>query len=158
MRRRAILSLAGSCLLAACAHQGGPITPGMAWSLHHSAGEGAKLAFGQPASDNVLLMMTCAPRSNAVRVSLTAAPGAPATIELASGEARNRLRGEIAPAMGEGAVLIEADAPADAAALSRFAQTGELAVIEGGRRAELPARRQEKAAVADFFATCHGRA
>lgn len=155
MRRRASLSLAAACLLAACAHQGapGPVA-GMAWSLQHSEGEGAKLAFGQPASDNVLLMMTCQPRSNQVLVSMSAAQGAGETLELISGDVRNRLRGELAPAMGEGSVLVEAQTPADTAALSRFARTGELTIAEGGRRAQLPVRKEEKPVVADFFAAC----
>lgn len=154
MRRRAILSLGAVCLLAACAHQGDPRAAGMAWSLHHSEGEGAKLAFGQPASDNVLLMMTCQPKSNQVLVSMSAAQGAGETLDLISGDVRNRLRGEIAPAMGEGSVLVEATTPADTAALSRFARTGELTIAEGGRRAQLPVRKEEKPVVADFFAAC----
>ena len=157
MRRRAILSLAAACLLSACAHQGDALAPGMAWSLQHSEGEGSKLAFGQPDSDNVLLMMTCAPRSNQVLVSLAASEGAGETIQLVSGSVRNRLRGEAVPGMGGGA-LIEAQAPADAAALSRFARTGELAVLESGRQAPLPVRDDEKGVVADFFASCRGRA
>src|SRR5215203_4695377 len=69
MRRRAILTLAASCLAVACASQGSGALPGLAWSLYESEGEGTKLAHGAPASDGVVLMLTCAPRSGQVRLS-----------------------------------------------------------------------------------------
>jgi hypothetical protein len=153
MRRRAIIGLGLSCLAAACAHQGGPEAPGMAWSLQHAEGEGAKLAFGQPSSDNVLLMMTCQPRSGQVLVSVTTGEVSDA-IELSSKEHVSRLSGQAVPAMGEGSVLMEAEAGADDRTLASFARTGELAVVENGRRSALPVRAAERETVSRFFAEC----
>lgn len=153
MRRRALMSLAGSCLLAACAHQTPTAMPGMAWSLHHAEGEGAKLAFGQPASDNVLIMMTCQPRSGEVLVSLAAPSGARPAIDLASRGATAEFQGETAPSMGDG-VLIEAQAPASHPALAQFARTGDLTLVDNGRRTPLPARGAERGKIAGFFESC----
>lgn len=155
MKRRAIVGLGVSCLLAACAHQGEAPVAGMSWSLHHAEGEGAKLAFGQPASDNVLLMMTCAPRSGAVRVSLaTAADQVPGAIALESDGKVSRLAGQALPGMGEGSALLEAETRASDPALANFARTGDLSVIQNGRNAVLPVRGGERAAVKAFFAEC----
>lgn len=154
MRIRATLGICVSCLLAACAHQGdGGGVAGMAWSLHHSEGEGAKLAYGQPASDNVVLMMSCQPRSGRVLVSLAAHGGAPSAIELKSRRQTSRFEGAAAPGLGEGAI-IEAETSAADPTLQSFARTGDLAVVEQGRAARLPAGRAERAAVADFFGQC----
>lgn len=155
MRRRAILGLGISCLLAACTTGGGYGAMDLGWSLHHAEGEGAKLAYGQAASDNVLLMMTCQPRSGQVLVSMTAPAGAtPTSIELTSSGRSSRLNAAAAPAMAEGASLIEAMAPANDPALQNFARTGDIAVVENGRPAQMPVRRAERAAVSDFFAQC----
>ena len=155
MRRRAILGLGISCLLAACTTGGGYGAVDLGWSLHHAEGEGAKLAYGQPDSDNVLLMMTCQPRSGQVLVSLTApATTVPEAIELVSNGRSSRLAGASAPAMSEGASLVEAMAPDTDPALQNFARTGDLAVVENGRPAQMPVRRAERAAVTGFFAQC----
>lgn len=155
MRVRALMGIGFSCLLAACAHQGdGGAHGGMAWSLHHAEGEGAKLAYGQPASDNVLLMMTCQPRSGSVLVSLTTPAGAaPQAIELASKGQASRLVGALAPGMGDGAI-IEAKTSAADPTLRNFARTGDLSVVEAGRTTKVPAGRAERAAVSDFFQQC----
>lgn len=155
MRRRTIFSLGISCLLAACAHQGDHPQAGMEWSLNHAEGEGAKLAYGQPASDHVLLMMSCEPGSGAVRVSMTAAADEiPGAIALKSAGRVTRLEGQALPGMGEGSVLVEAETPASAPALASFARTGDLAVVQNGRNAPLPVRRGERETVQAFFAEC----
>lgn len=154
MRRRAVVSLTLSCLLAGCAHQEPDAMPGMAWSLHHAEGEGDKLAFGQPQSDNVLLMLTCQPRSGDVRLSLSAAPEAKPVIDLASRGVRGRFAGETAPSVG-GAALIEARTSPANPALTRFARTGELTVMENGRRTTLPAG-EAKGDIGRFFERCGG--
>lgn len=155
MKRRAIVGLGLSCLLAACAHQGEAPSAGMAWSLHHAEGEGAKLAYGQPSSDNVVIMMTCAPRSGAVRVSLaTSVDEIPGAIALESQGKTSRLNGQALPGMGEGSALLEADARASDPTLASFARTGDLSVIQNGRNATLPVRSQEKATVKAFFNEC----
>lgn len=155
MNRRAIIGLGISCLLASCAHQGQGSRPGMAWSLNHAEGEGAKLAYGQPQSDNVLIMMTCQPRSGQVLVSMTAPADAPTNaIHLASKGHNSRLAAETAPGMGEGAAYVEAKAPVTDPALASFAATGDLAVVANGRRAAMPVSGAERGAVNGFFAAC----
>jgi hypothetical protein len=139
MRRRALLSLIASCALSACAHQTVPeAMPGMAWSLNQVEGEGLKLAFGAPNSDNVLLMLQCRPRSGEVVVWLTGADAngrAPVLIRSGPTAARVAARQEAQPE-GE---LIEARLAASDPILQSFARTGELAVEANGRRTALPA-------------------
>lgn len=155
MKRRAIIGLGISCLLASCAHQGQSGLPGMAWSLNHAEGEGAKLAYGQPQSDNVLIMMTCQPRSGRVLVSMTAPLDAPSdAIEIASRDHNSRLAADATPGMGEGASYVEAQAAVTDPALTSFAATGDLAVMANGRKSPLPVRGPERRAVNDFFAAC----
>lgn len=155
MKTRAVIGLGVSCLLVACAHQGEAPTSDMAWSLHHAEGEGAKLAFGQPASDNLLLMMTCAPRSGSVRVSVaTSADQGPNAIILRSDGRVSNLSAQALPGMGEGSSLIEAETRVTDPALASFARTGDISVIQNGRHAVLPVRSGERAAVEAFFAEC----
>ena len=139
MRRKALLGLIASCTLAACAHQTAPqATTGMAWFLDATESEGAKLAFGAPSSDNVLLMMTCKPRSGAVQVSLMGFEGGRApSLQLASGGAVARLAAQSAP--GLHAPILEATARASDPVLASFARTGQLAVGAGARPTALPA-------------------
>lgn len=142
MRHRSIFSLFAAVAVTACAHPMSPVSTGpeMTWSLTHAEGEGAKLAYGQPQTDNVLVMLTCEPSSGQVWVSMTAPEGIGAkALKLSSGGRTSRLPGESAPTgFGEG-LLVEAEARADDPVLTRFAQGGELAVTVGARRAELPA-------------------
>ncbi|HEY8616904.1 hypothetical protein [Phenylobacterium sp.] len=153
MRRRAALSFLAACTLSACAHEMTPSAmPGMAWSLHQVEGEGAKLAYGQPYTDNVVLMMSCAPGSGTVLVSANAPAGARPELTLASGSRSARYRAEIGPSMGEGAV-VEASAPASDAVLRRFADSGELAVAVNGRSTPVPG---DPAKARQFLATCAG--
>lgn len=157
MRRRNIVGLGISCLLAAaCAgNQTGVQAPGMAWSLHDSEGEGAKLAFGEPHSDNLLLMMTCQPRTGEVLVTMAApADAPPEAIELKSRGEVSRLDGQVVPAMGEGAALIEAQTTASDPTLRAFARTGDLTLAGDGPDARLPVRAAERATVRRFLSTC----
>jgi hypothetical protein len=151
MRRRAAMSFVAACTLSACAHQQTPAAmPGMAWSLHQADGEGTKLAYGQPHSDNVVLMMSCAPGSGTVLVSANAAADARPELELASGPRSARFRAEVGPAMGDGAI-VEASAPANSPVLQRFADSGDLAVAVSGRRTAVPGDRTK---ARQFLASC----
>ncbi|MBP7651400.1 MAG: hypothetical protein KA085_05870 [Phenylobacterium sp.] len=155
MKRRAIIGLGISCLLASCAHQGQSGLPGMAWSLDHAEGEGAKLAYGQPQSDNVLIMMTCQPRSGQVLVSMNTPMDAPSdAINLASKHYNSRLAAETTPGMGEGAVYVEAKAPVTDPTLASFAASGDLSVVANGRKTPMPVSGAERGTVNDFFASC----
>ncbi|WP_395674604.1 hypothetical protein [Phenylobacterium sp.] len=150
MRRRAALSFIAACALSACAHQQTPAAmPGMAWTLHEIEGEGAKLAFGQPQSDNVLLMLSCAPGSGEVRVSAHSAASAP-RLELASGGRRATYPAQAGPGLGE-ALLIEASTRAADPVLQRFADNGELSVAIAGQRTVVPG---DKAKARDFLTRC----
>jgi hypothetical protein len=151
MRRRAILSLIASCSLAACAHQSPPTAmPGMGWSLNHVEGEGVKLAFGQPQSDNVLIMMSCEPKSGQVLVWANAPGKTRPVLELSSGRTKARYMGAIGPAIGEGTV-IEAQARAADPVFSSFASSGELAVTIDGHRTTVPG---DRAKVREFLSVC----
>ncbi|MCR5879068.1 hypothetical protein [Phenylobacterium sp. J367] len=153
MRRRAALSFTVACVLSACAHQQTPSAlPGMAWSLHSVEGEGAKLAFGQPYSDNVVLMLSCQPGSGTVLVSANAPADARPELTLASGTRSARYRADVAPGLGEGA-LVEASAAAADPVLKRFADSGELSVAVNGRSTAMPG---DRAKARQFVASCAG--
>jgi hypothetical protein len=157
MRRRAIFTLAASCLVVACASQGQGALPGLAWFLYETDSEGAKLAYGAPSSDNVVLMMTCQPHSGEVTVSATNA-GDSARIRLTSAGESGDFFGQAGPSgVGQGA-YVEAAAPADHPALARFARTGELSLHEADHSARLPVRMAERGRIRDFFAACQAQA
>jgi hypothetical protein len=137
--------LMGSCVSA-------PVAPGFAWSYQNNAGEGPKLAYGAPASDNIVLMMTCEPGATSVDVSLLG--GSPRDgVTLTSGETRETLRGDLvaAPGMGQ---MIQASARPDSAPLARFARTGDLSITDRGRTVNLDASPLERAGVSRFFEAC----
>lgn len=158
MRRRAILGLAATAVLGACAHPAPePAAPAMAWHLSRTPSEGAKLAFGHAQSDHLVIMLTCQPRSGEVLISMSAPRGAAGRLEFASRGDRLQLQGEVSPGMSDG-VFVEAAAPAADPALRGFARTGELVVHEGGRRADLTARGDQRQAVEGFFAACRATA
>ena len=155
MIRTVIAGLGLSCLLTACAQQAGPAAPAMTWSLNHAEGEGAKLAFGQPNSDNLLLLMTCQPRSGEVMITMAAPEHRPASaIELISNKRFSRLPGQVVPAVSEGESLIEAQTPASNPTLANFARTGDLRVGGNGASARLPVSLDDRKVVQSFLASC----
>ncbi len=137
--------LTGSCVTS-------PVTPGFAWSYQNHEGEGPKLAYGAPASDNIVLMMTCEPGAQSVDISLLG--GSPKDgMTLTSGDARDTLRGDLiaSPGMGQ---MIQASAHPDSAPLARFARTGDLSLVDRGRTVNLDASPMERAGVWRFFEAC----
>lgn len=154
MRRRAIFSLAASCLLAACAHQDAARAPAMAWLLTQTPEEGAKLAFGEPQSDNVVLMLTCRPGSGEVVLARTGAADQPPAIILASGGREGRFAGEATPFGGASGVYVEASAPAAHPALAAFRRTGDLTLREDLASIRLPADRAAHRRIETFFDAC----
>ena len=50
--------------------------------------------------------------------------------------------------------LVEANAPVAAPALKGFRQTGDLALVDGRRKVQIPAGAKDRAAVDRFFAAC----
>ncbi len=151
MRRRTAFSLTAVLLVAACAHQPAPqAVAGMEWSLSQVDGEGLKFAYGQPHSDNVVLMMTCQPRSGAVLVSAIGSAKATPAMTLASKGQSRTYPAQLAPAFGDGA-LIEVSLPASDPILARFADTGDLSLSVDDRRTLLPA---DSPQASRFIARC----
>jgi hypothetical protein len=156
MKLRAIVGLSFAVGLCACATQMTPIAgpANMAWAFHQSPEEGAKLAYGAPASDNVVLMMTCQPGSSRVALSAMTTEKAPNGVTLMSGSAKGVFRGAPAPGFDGALSLVEANAPVAAPALKGFRQTGDLALVDGRRKVQIPAGAKDRAAVDRFFAAC----
>jgi len=147
-----ILALSAAALaLAACAHETTSAS-NYAWSYQQNEYEGAKLAYGAPSSDDVLLMMTCAPHSGRVQLSAIT-DAAQNDIVLTSGKGRDRFTGAAAPSEFGGAI-VEAEAQARAPSLDRFARTGDLAMMAGAQKVSLAASGAAHAGVKQFFETC----
>ena len=139
-------------LLGSCMHGQEAMSSGMAWSLHETPEEGAKLAYGAPNSDNVALMLSCQPASGQVLVSTAAVAPAPAIV-LKSGKTETALPATATPSMGEGHFL-EAGAKASDPVLASFARTGDITLVQGRERVKLSARSGDRPQIDKFFATC----
>lgn len=149
-RMLAIITAMACAALGSCVSS--PAAPGFAWSYQNNAGEGPKLAYGAPASDNVVLMMTCTPGSKQVDVSLMG--GSPRDgLVLTSGDARQTLTAALvaSPATGQ---MIQAAAHTDMPALIGFSRTGHLSLIDRGREVNLDASPLDRASVTRFFTAC----
>ena len=145
-----MIGLMLSLFLGSCVAR--PLAPGFAWSYQHNAGEGPKLAYGAPASDDVLLMMTCRPGSPSVLVSVRS--GSPReTVILASGVARQPLQTLLGASSGMDQ-MAESAARRDSPTLVRFARTGALSVVDGSRVIAIDATPMEQASVTRFFQAC----
>ena len=155
MQLRAIIGLSLAVGLCACATEMTPLAgpANMAWAFNQNPDEGAKLAYGAPASDNVVLMMTCQPGSSRVALSAVTTEKSPRGVTLVSGASKGVFRGAAAPGF-DGGVLVEANAPVAAPALEAFRKTGDLSLIDGARKVQIPAGAKDKAAVARFFDAC----
>lgn len=154
MRSGVLPGLIASLALASCASQSAPQPGvGMAWSLAQVDGEGAKLAFGRPQSDDVLVMLICEPGSDLVRVSTTAGrAGAKPSLGLSSGDRAQHYAADTGPSgFGDG-VLLESRVRPDDPVLARFAASGELALEADGRRTALPAA--DPAQARHFIESC----
>ena len=124
---------------------------GYGWNYINSAEEGPKLAYGRPHSDDVVMMMACAPRASAVTLIASGLTGN--EIGLASGRTVTRLRAEAAPsAMSEG--VLEARTSVDASALSAFRRTGDLDLLVAEERRSLDAAPADQRQVKAFFKAC----
>ena len=159
MRRRSIFGLSAALLLAACAHQATEAPPALAWSLQQNPTEGVKLTYGQPQTDNILVMMSCLPASNHVELAVAARTAGEAPVHIRSAGAVLPLDGPAWPTPMAGVGMVIAPASADQPTLARFARTGELVVEADGRAVRAPARaRDDRALVADFFSVCRQQA
>ncbi|MFZ5670208.1 MAG: hypothetical protein ACOY4K_11990 [Pseudomonadota bacterium] len=150
VRLLGILGVMLGLLLSGCASP--PPARALAWSFQDQPGEGPKLAYGTPASDNVMLLMMCRPGADRLTVSLLG--GSPREgIVLASGAEQARLGGAPVASPGWGQT-IEAVAHPEIAPLARFARTGDLTLVDRGRRVRIDAAPAELPGVARFFAAC----
>lgn len=131
MRIRTLIGLTAACLLAtACAHDRVYMGGDMGWTLNESSGEGLKLAYGEPQTDNLLVMMTCQPRSGEVLVSLNTTADARPLLVMTSGGRTARYPARIGPNLGDGAVVEAVTRTADPV-LASFARSGG-ALAAGG--------------------------
>lgn len=154
MRAAILASLIAAAGLAGCATPTPaprPVAAGMAWSLNAVEGEGLKLAYGKPDSDDVLVMLSCEPGQGHVRVSALASHASHA-IALASGGLSRTYPAEAGPSGVDGGFLVEGAAAPDDPVLARFARTGELTLGVDGRRTALPTDASGEAA--KFMKTC----
>ncbi len=146
-----VLGIVSALALGSCVTQQAT-SDGFAWSFQNNEGEGPKLAYGAPASDNIVLMMTCAPGSERVNLSLLG--GSPqAGLVLTSGGKQARLGGEAVAAPGVGH-MIETEVHVGVQPLARFQKTGDLTLVDRGRSVELDAKGRERADVSRFFEAC----
>ena len=147
----AMLGAMSALALGSCVSQSGGMD-GFAWSFQDNPGEGPKLAYGAPASDNVVLMMTCQPGTQQVNLSLLGGSPRDGVILVSNGD-RQTFKGEAGAAPGMGH-MVEAEAHLSAEPLTGFAETGRLSLIDRGRTAKLDASPAERAGVAKFFESC----
>jgi hypothetical protein len=140
----------GGVTLGGCAYDRSS-APGYGWNYMNSAEEGPKLAYGQPNSDDVVLMMACAPRASAVTLTATGLSGE--EIALASGHVVTRLKAGAAPsAMSDG--VLQARTTLDASALRAFRRTGDLDLLVADERHGLDAAPADQRQVKAFFKAC----
>ena len=115
-------------------------------------GSAAKLAYGQPQSDDVAFMLECDKGSRRIQVTQAGVDAAQPRLTLASSgqSAMVPARAEAA----EGALMLVGSAPADAAPLQAFRRSGRLSVGAGPHRLELQATAAERRGIETFFTQC----
>jgi hypothetical protein len=129
-----------------------PVSNAHVWNFF-SDGQEARLAYGRPNSDEVGLMLTCAPHSGAVTLSDETEPGR-STLTLVSGRVRSEIPGAATPDPMTGGLLIEAHAPVREPTLQAFAHGERLAVVHERGQVLMPVTRRDRSAVDRFFAAC----
>ncbi|HTK35675.1 MAG TPA: hypothetical protein VL358_10385 [Caulobacteraceae bacterium] len=151
------LMLTAGAGLAGCGHEQktaqlpGAIAPAFGF-FYLDEGPSAKLAYGEPNSDNVGLMLQCARGSRMVEVSDVVRSAPAKTLTLTSAGQSSALATEVQS--GEGAPLIVAHVPAAAPALAAFRKSGQMEVSYAGLRYGVAAKPPERPAVERFFAAC----
>ncbi|PXA83800.1 hypothetical protein DMC25_17650 [Caulobacter sp. D4A] len=137
-------------LAAACAHERAA-NSAYAWAYLNEPGEGPKLAYGRPSSDEVLLMLACPTAGGPVEVSASGIAGG--AIALASRDQTSRLAAKTADDGGTGPFLLARTSPRDPA-LGNFRRTGDLAILNAGKRHSISASSDERVRVKAFFEAC----
>ncbi len=151
MYRAVIAAAIAGFVLSGCASAPIQTSSEFVWSYGDAEGEGPKLAYGRPQSDEVLLMMTC---SSASQVNLSAAAMNSPNLTLTSGETATTLHGQVAEGFEGDAALIEVATTAKAPALKAFRQSGALRMSGAGRNFDLTAGVADQAAIKRFFTAC----
>ena len=168
MLRPALALLAGAALagLAACATApspagptpGGPPlgapapTPGYDW-IANLDDDGASLAYGVRDSDDVPLMLGCAPGSRRIGVTRPAAADSP-TLTLGVGEARLTLPVRSEPSALHDGVYLTGEASSGEPVLQGFRRTGWLWLHEDGEWHGLAGHPGAIPGIERFFQAC----
>lgn len=118
------------------------VAPVMDWHFTHE-GETVKLAYGLAYSDQLLVMLTCAPGSGRVN--------ALGSVRAASDRARDK--GRIDDPL-TGGMLHQAEMSLTDPVLVDLAETGQLRVVGEAGQARLSAKTPDKSAVDQFFVYC----
>lgn len=150
MYRAVIAATFAGFVLSGCVSAPTAAPQDFAWSYAENPGEGAKLAYGRPQSDEVVLMMTCAPGAQ-VTLSATALNGS--RMMLASGDAKTSLEGVVTEGF-DGQGFVEAVTSSRGPALAGFRRSGALTMTSGARTMQLAALDADRPAVRRFFNAC----
>jgi hypothetical protein len=146
-------ALAASALFVAGCDGSSAFAPTHFGFYFNQDGPDANLAYGEADSDDVGLMLQCSKGSRQVQLTDVASAKADAQLVLVSGA--ERLTIPARQSLDEtGVPLAQAALPIDAPVLRGFRNSGEMAVNLGPSHYGLRARREDKAAVTDFFAAC----
>lgn len=139
--------------VAACAHHMDQAAQSAFTWNYAVYGEEAKLAYGQPNTDLVGVMLTCQRGAGSVLVS-TDVPRDRPMLVLASGSRELSLTGDAEPDPYSGGLFLQASAPAGDPALQNFARTGDLRLVRASRDTRMDARDAAKGDIRRFFAHC----
>lgn len=150
MYRAVIAAAVAGFALSGCATKPVEAPANFAWSYSANPGEGAKLAFGRPQSDDVVLMMVC----DGAHVRLSAAGLSSRDLMLTSNGTATSFNGSVSEGFAGSDGLIEASIPLRSPALQGFRQTGDLNMTSGGRVLKLSAIDADRPAVKRFFGEC----
>jgi len=139
--------------VAACAHHlDRAAEAALTWN-YAVYGDEAKLAYGQPNSDLVGVMLSCQRGAGSVLVS-SDVKAARAMLVLASDQQRLSLSGPAERDPYAGGYYLQASAPAASPALRQFAETGRLSLERGQDETEMNAQGAAKGDIRRFFAHC----
>jgi hypothetical protein len=120
--------------------------------------ERASLTYGVGGTDDVDVMLECAPRSRRIEITDVVHPAQKGQmLILISGAARADLPAKVQADEEAGRDLASAKAASDLAPLTAFRATGKLSVGLGGRTLALSASASEMTSVTRFFAVCERR-
>jgi hypothetical protein len=125
---------------------------GYDWLLSDDGTE-ARLAYGQAASDDVQLALSCVPASGRLTLSRSAPDGI-TEIHLESGGETERFAAASEPSGIHDGAFLTASATTGAPVFQRFRSVGWMAVLEGDHRTPLVAQPASAPDIARFFVLC----